>query len=311
MPREVYGREFPFLAREALLTFEEIVRLTRLLVPLGVSKVRITGGEPLLRQDLPALVGRLAELPGVEDLALTTNGALLGRKAAALRAAGLSRITVSLDSLSDLAFRKMNDVDFPVARVLEGIAAAKEAGFDPVKVNMVVRRGVNEEEVLPMAERFRETGIVLRFIEYMDVGETNEWRQEDIVPVAEVRERVAARWPLEPVPPSRPGEVATRFRYADGAGEIGTIGSVTEPFCAGCTRLRLASDGKLFTCLFAGKGHDLRARLRDGATDEEITDTLRRIWKEREDRYSERRTRATEWMRANGLKKIEMSRIGG
>jgi len=311
MPREVYGHEFPFLPREELLSFEEIERVARIAAVLGVTKVRITGGEPLLRKDLDHLVGRLAGIDGIADLALTTNGALLPRKAAALRAAGLRRITVSLDSLDDLAFRAMNDVDFPVARVLEGITAAKDAGFDPVKVNTVVKRGVNDGDVVAIAERFRGTGIVLRFIEYMDVGETNGWRMRDVVSAAEIRTAIAARWPIEPVEPGRSGEVATRWRYTDGAGEIGTIGSVTEPFCGGCTRARLSSDGQLFTCLFAGRGHDLRFLLREGRTDDEIADVLRGIWESKEDRYSERRAEATEWMREAGLTKIEMSRIGG
>jgi len=311
MPREVYGHEFPFLPREELLTFEEIERVARIAAGLGVTKVRITGGEPLLRKDIDRLIGRLSAIPGLSDLALTTNGALLRRRAVALREAGLNRITVSLDSLSDLAFRAMNDVDFPVARVLEGIAAAKDAGFDPVKVNTVVKRGVNDGDVPAIAERFRGTGIVVRFIEYMDVGETNDWRMEDVVTAAEIRERITARWPLEPVDPERPGEVATRWRYADGAGEIGTIASVTEPFCRGCTRARLSSDGQIFTCLFAGKGHDLRALLRTDRGDAEVADTLRGIWERRDDRYSERRGEATDWMQREGVKKIEMPRIGG
>jgi cyclic pyranopterin phosphate synthase len=311
MPREVYGQEFPFLPREELLTFEEIERVVRAAVALGVTKVRITGGEPLLRTGVTDLVRRLAGVGGVADLAMTTNGALLRRKAVALREAGLNRVTVSLDSLRDLAFRAMNDVDFPVARVLEGIMAAKDAGLSPVKVNTVVKRGVNDEEVPAIAEEFRGTGIVVRFIEYMDVGETNAWRMEDVVPAAEVRERIAARWPIEPVPPRRPGEVATRWRYVDGAGEFGTIASVTEPFCGGCTRARLSSDGHVFTCLFAGRGHDLRTLLRSGAGDDAVRDALRGIWERREDRYSERRADAAEWMRREGLSKIEMPRIGG
>ncbi|MEN8150842.1 MAG: GTP 3',8-cyclase MoaA [Planctomycetota bacterium] len=311
MPREVYGREFAFLPREDLLTFGEIERLARIAVSLGVTKVRITGGEPLLRKDVHRLVGRLAGIEGIDDLALTTNGALLPRMAPRLRDAGLSRITVSLDSLDDLAFRAMNDVDFPVARVLEGIAAAKDAGLDPIKVNTVVRRGVNDGDVMAMAERFRGTGIAIRFIEYMDVGETNEWRRDEVVPAAEIRDRIAARWPLEPIAPARPGEVATRWRYVDGAGEIGTIASVTEPFCGGCTRARLSSDGKIFTCLFGTRGHDVRALLRNGRDDAGIADALRGIWENREDRYSELRAAGAERMRESGLKKIEMPRIGG
>jgi len=311
MPREVYGREFEFLAREKLLTFGEIERVARAAVALGVTKVRITGGEPLLRRDLHRLVGRLASIGGLEDLALTTNGALLPRMAPRLFDAGLRRITVSLDSLDDLAFRAMNDVDFPVARVLEGIAAAKEVGFDPIKVNTVVRRGVNDSDVVPMAERFRGTGIAVRFIEYMDVGETNEWRRDEVVPAAEIRDRIGERWPIERVPPARPGEVATRWRYADGAWEFGTIASVTEPFCGDCTRLRLSSDGKLFTCLFGSRGHDVRGILRSEDEPPDLAVVLRGIWENREDRYSELRASAAEWMRENGLKKIEMPRIGG
>jgi len=281
MPREVYGSEFPFLSKEDLLTFGEIESIARAAVSLGVTKIRLTGGEPLLRKDIDRLVGRLVGIDGLEDLALTTNGALLPRKAQALRAAGLRRITVSLDSLDDLAFRETNDVDFPVARVLSGIAAAKDAGFGPIKVNAVIRRGVNDGDVLPMAERFRGTGITIRFIEYMDVGESNDWRREEVVPAAEIRERIGARWPLEAVLPTRPGEVATRWRYVDGEGEIGTIASVTEPFCGGCTRARLSSDGRIFTCLFGSRGLDLRAPLREGSGIGDIAGILRGVWESR------------------------------
>ena len=266
MPKEVFGREYPFMPRAELLTFEEIERLARAFAGLGVEKIRVTGGEPLVRRDLEVLVGKLAAIPGL-DLALTTNGALLAQKAQALRDAGLRRITVSLDSLDDEVFRAMNDVDFPVERVLAGIDAALAAGLEPVKVNVVVKRGLNEDGILPLAKAFRGTGVVLRFIEYMDVGHTNGWRLDDVVPAAEIVETVAAEFPLEPVAESYRGEVANRYRYADGAGEIGVIASVTQPFCGDCTRARLSADGKLYTCLFAVRGHDLRALLRSGASD--------------------------------------------
>ena len=250
MPKEVFGREYPFMPRAELLTFEEIERLARAFAGLGVEKIRVTGGEPLVRRDLEVLVGKLAAIPGL-DLALTTNGALLAQKAQALRDAGLRRITVSLDSLDDEVFRAMNDVDFPVERVLAGIDAALAAGLEPVKVNVVVKRGLNEDGILPLAKAFRGTGVVLRFIEYMDVGHTNGWRLDDVVPAAEIVETVAAEFPLEPVAESYRGEVANRYRYADGAGEIGVIASVTQPFCGDCTRARLSADGRLYTCLFA------------------------------------------------------------
>jgi cyclic pyranopterin phosphate synthase len=305
MPKEVFGREYPFLPRAELLTFEEIERLARLLAGLGVEKVRITGGEPLVRRDVETLVAMLARIPGL-DLTLTTNGALLAQKAQALRDAGLDRITVSLDSLDDATFRAMNDVDFPVARVLAGIDAARAAGLDPVKVNVVVKRGVNDDGVVAMARAFRGTGVVVRFIEYMDVGHTNGWRLDDVVPAAEVVAAIDAEYPLEPVEPGYRGEVASRWRYRDGGGEIGVISSVTQPFCSDCTRGRLSADGKLYTCLFAVRGHDLRALLRGGASDEEITAALRGIWSARTDRYSELRSAETA-----GLEKVEMSYIGG
>jgi len=305
MPKEVFGRDYPFLPRAELLTFEEIERLARLLAGLGVEKVRITGGEPLVRRDVETLVGMLAGIPGL-DLTLTTNGALLAKKAQALRDAGLDRITVSLDSLDDATFRTMNDVDFPVARVLGGIDAALAAGLDPVKVNVVVKRGVNDDGLVTMARAFRGTGVVVRFIEYMDVGHTNGWRLDDVVPAAEVVAAIDAEYPLEPVEPGYRGEVAGRWRYRDGGGEIGVISSVTQPFCSDCTRARLSADGKLYTCLFAVRGHDLRALLRDGASDEELTAALRGIWRARTDRYSELRSAETA-----GLEKVEMSYIGG
>jgi cyclic pyranopterin phosphate synthase len=305
MPKEIFGHDFQFLERRELLSFEETVRLARIFVSLGVEKLRITGGEPLLRRELETLISQLAEIEGVRDLALTTNGALLARKAGTLRAAGLRRVTVSLDSLDDTVFQAMNDVGFPVARVLEGIEAAADAGL-PVKVNMVVKRGVNDDHVLPMARFFRSSGHTLRLIEYMDVGTTNGWRLDDVVPAAEIVQAIDAEWPLEPLEPNYPGEVANRYRYRDGAGEIGLIASVTQPFCRGCTRARLSADGKLYTCLFAAHGHDLRALLRAGAPDAEIHARLASIWTRRGDRYSEVRTAATP-----PRPKVEMSHIGG
>jgi cyclic pyranopterin phosphate synthase len=306
MPRDVFGREFEFLESGELLTFEEIARTVRIMAALGVGKVRITGGEPLLRRDIEKLVAMLAPIEGIRDLTLTTNGALLARKAKLLRDAGLSRVTVSLDSLDDAVFRAMNDVGFPVARVLTGIDAALEAGFGPIKVNVVVKRGVNEDGLADMARRFRGTAVVLRFIEYMDVGSTNGWRLEDVVPAREILARIDAEFPLEPAKARYEGEVARRYRYRDGAGEIGIIASVSRPFCAACTRLRISSDGRLFTCLFGTRSEDLRARLRRGDSDEEIAGFLSGIWERREDRYSELRSEAT----PSGPK-VEMSRIGG
>src|SRR6266536_1277416 len=260
MPREVFGRDFVFLPREQLLTFEELTRLARLFAGLGVRKLRLTGGEPLLRRDLDKLVAMLAGIGGIGDIALTTNGALLAGKAQALAAAGLRRVTVSLDSLDATVFLALNDAGFPVARVLEAIAAAADAGLAPVKVNMVVRRGVNEQSILPMAAHFRHSGHVLRFIEYMDVGTTNGWRLDDVVPAAEIISLIGGQWPLEPAAPGYPGEVARRYRYRDGAGEIGVVASVTQPFCRGCTRARLSADGQLYTCLFAAAGTTCGAR---------------------------------------------------
>jgi cyclic pyranopterin phosphate synthase len=304
MPKEVFGRDYAFLPRAELLTFEEIERVARVLVALGVGKLRLTGGEPLLRRELEVLVGRLAALGDV-DLALTTNGAALAAKAQSLAESGLDRVTVSLDSLDDEVFRAMNDVDFPVARVLAGIDAAEDAGL-PVKVNVVVKRGLNEGSILDIARRFRGTGHTVRFIEYMDVGATNGWRLDDVVPAAEIVHTVASEFPLEPVEPSYRGEVAQRYRYEDGAGEIGVVASVTQPFCGDCTRLRLSADGMLFTCLFSVRGHDLRAVLRSGASDDELSDFVRAIWDRRTDRYSELRTADTQ-----SLRKVEMSYIGG
>jgi cyclic pyranopterin phosphate synthase len=310
MPREVFGRDFVFLPREQLLTFEELIRLARIFAGLGVRKLRLTGGEPLLRRDLEKLVAMLAGIGGIQDIALTTNGALLAGKAQALVAAGLRRVTVSLDSLDDTVFMALNDAGFPAGRVLEAIAVAAGAGLAPVKVNMVVRRGVNEQSVLPMAAYFRHSGHVLRFIEYMDVGTTNGWRLDDVVPAAEIISLIGGQWPLQPVEPAYPGEVARRYHYRDGGGEIGVIASVTQPFCRGCTRARLSADGKLYTCLFAGAGYDLRGPLRAGSSDQTLREQIGAIWARRADRYSEQRTRQTG--RNQPVKpKVEMSRIGG
>jgi GTP 3',8-cyclase len=303
MPKEVFGREYEFLRRDELLSFEEIERIARAAVGLGATKLRITGGEPLVRRDVERLLELLARLPA--ELTLTTNGALLERKAAALAAAGLRRVTVSRDSLDDATFRAMNDVDFPVADVLAGIDAARAAGL-PVKVNCVVKRGVNEHELVPLARRFRESGDTLRFIEYMDVGATNGWRLDDVVPAAEIVAVLDREFGLEPVAAGYRGEVARRWRYRDGGGEVGVIASVTEPFCGDCTRARLSADGRLYTCLFAVAGHDLRAVVRGGASDAELADALGSIWSRRADRYSELRSAATRIER-----KVEMSYIGG
>jgi cyclic pyranopterin phosphate synthase len=306
MPKEVFGRDFAFLDRAELLTFEEIARLAQLFVNEGVEKIRLTGGEPLLRRNIERLVSMLARVRGVQDIALTTNGALLTRdKAFALRDAGLKRITVSLDSLDDAVFRRMNDVDFPVARVLGAIDAASDAGLAPIKIDVVVKRGENDDSIVEMARRFRGTGHILRFIEYMDVGNTNGWRMADVVSAREIADRIAAHWPIEPLRPNYFGEVAERWRYTDGAGEIGIVSSVTQPFCGSCTRARLSADGKLYLCLFAGTGHDLRDLLRGGADDETIAAAIRSHWHTRDDRYSEIRAEATPGA------KVEMSHIGG
>jgi len=304
MPKEVFGRDYEFLPRTDLLTFEEIERLARAFVANGVRKLRITGGEPLVRRDVEGLIALLAGIDDL-DLTLTTNGAVLAAKAQALKDAGLKRITVSLDSLDDATFRAMNDVDFPVARVLEGIDAASEVGL-PVKVNVVVKRGLNDGDVLGLARHFRGTGHTLRFIEYMDVGHTNGWRMDDVVPAAEIVRTIDAEFPVEAIEPAYRGEVARRWRYVDGAGEIGVIASVTQPFCGDCTRARLSADGKLYTCLFAVRGHDLRALVRSDADDTSLVDAIASVWRVREDRYSELRSAATE-----PLEKVEMSYIGG
>jgi GTP 3',8-cyclase len=305
MPKEVYGRSYRFLERRQLLTFEEIERLSRVFASLGVEKIRLTGGEPLLRRELERLVEMLGAIPGV-DLTLTTNGSLLPQKARVLAEAGLRRVTVSLDSLDDHVFRAMNDVDVPVERVLTGIEAAAAAGLAPVKVNMVVKRGVNEDSVLPMARYFRGSGHILRFIEYMDVGHTNGWRLDDVVSAAEIVATIGAELPLEPIEPNYAGEVARRYRYRDGSGEIGVIASVTEPFCGACTRARLSAEGRLYTCLFATEGHDLRALVRGGASESDLAEEIGRVWRARADRYSELRSAETA-----DLPKVEMSYIGG
>jgi cyclic pyranopterin phosphate synthase len=309
MPKEVFGRDHAFLERRELLSLEELARVVGVFAGLGVRTVRITGGEPLVRRNVEHLVELLAgiETPdgGRLELALTTNGSLLAQKAKALAAAGLNRVTVSLDSLDDDAFRALNDVDFPVQRVLEGIDAATAAGL-PVKVNAVVKRGANDGDILALAEHFRGSDHVLRFIEYMDVGSSNGWRLEDVVSADEIVQRISERWPLEPVALERADATARRWRYADGAGEIGVVASVTQPFCGGCSRARLSAEGRLYTCLFAVRGHDLRAPLRLGASDEELAAELRTIWTRRTDRYSELRTAETA-----SLPKVEMSYIGG
>lgn len=306
MPREIFGRDFAFLPPGQVLSFEEITRLTRVFLSLGVEKIRLTGGEPLIRRDLPELVAMLAPLPGLRDLTLTTNGARLPQLANALKDAGLQRVTVSLDSLDDSVFRAINGVEFPVLRVLDGIAAAQEAGLTPVKINMVVQCGVNEDSIVPMARYFHHSKCNLRFIEYMDVGATNGWRLEDVVPASEIISRIHAALPMEPLLPNYPGEVARRYRYIDGGGEIGVIASVTQPFCGGCTRARLSAEGRLYTCLFASDGFDLRAPMRGGASDTEIAALIRGLWTVRADRYSEERTEET-----TRQPRVEMSYIGG
>ena len=306
MPRAVFGPDHAFLPRAELLTFEEIARLVATFTRLGVEKVRLTGGEPLVRRELATLVGRLAAIPRVQDLTLTTNGVLLPEHAAALREAGLHLVTISLDADDDATFMRMNDAGVPVSRVLAGIEAAEAAGLGPIKLNMVVKRGWNEHAVLPMARRFRGTGRVLRFIEYMDVGHSNGWRLDEVISADEILSTISAEFPVEPMAPTNPGEVAERYRYADGAGEIGIIASVSRPFCGDCNRARLSADGQLYTCLFATAGHDLRALLRGGASDEDLEATLRAIWEVRDDRYSEIRSADTV-----ALPKVEMSYIGG
>jgi cyclic pyranopterin phosphate synthase len=309
MPKAAFGRDHRFLPRADLLSFEEITRLARVAVGLGVAKLRLTGGEPLVRRDLPTLVRLLSGLGA--ELTLTTNASLLVEQAEALKDAGLDRITVSLDAIDDATFRALNDVDFPVGRVLAGIEAARAAGL-PLRINCVVKRGVNDDQIVSLARHFRASGDVLRFIEFMDVGTTNGWRLDDVVPAAEIVARIDAVFPLEPAEARYRGEVAQRWRYRDGAGEIGVIASVSNPFCGDCTRARLSADGQLFTCLFAVRGHDLRAALRTGASDEELRAQLADIWRLREDRYSERRSQLTVLPAPTGREpRVEMSFIGG
>lgn len=305
MPRSVFDKDYAFLPRNALLSFEEITRVARVFVARGVRKLRITGGEPLLRKDVDQLIAQLAGLPGVE-ITLTTNGVLLPKLARRLRDAGLDRVTVSLDSIDDATFRAMNDADYPVADVLAGIAAAAAAGLGPIKINMVVKRGANDRGVVDMARHFKGSGHIVRFIEFMDVGSSNGWKMDEVVPSREIIERIHAVFPLEPVGPNYVGEVAERWRYADGSGEIGVISSVTQAFCSTCTRVRLSTEGKLFTCLFAHNGHDLRTRLRDDGDDAALDRAIAAVWAARGDRYSEIRTANTTHQR-----KIEMSYIGG
>jgi GTP 3',8-cyclase len=310
MPKEIFGRDYEFLPKDQVLSFEEIQRAARAFVELGVEKLRITGGEPLVRRGLPELIRMLADLRTADgralDLTLTTNGAALRALAQPLADAGLRRVTVSLDSLDDAVFGAMNGIDFPVAKVLDGIDAALEAGLTPVKINMVVRRGINEQSVVPMARWARDTGVTLRFIEYMDVGHSNGWRLDEVVPAADLIETITAAWPADPAEPGYRGEVAGRWRYADGAGEFGIISSVTRPFCRDCTRARLSADGQLYTCLFAVAGRDVRAVLRDGSSDDELLAFLTDTWRARDDRYSELRAEST-----SDLPKIEMFAMGG
>ena len=316
MPREVFNKDYAFLPHSSLLSFEEITRLTRIFVAHGVEKIRLTGGEPMLRKNLEVLVEMLAKLqtPAGKalDITLTTNGSLLAKKAQSLKNAGLQRVTVSLDALDDGIFRRMNDADFPVADVLRGLEVAERAGLAPIKVNMVVKRGINDAEILPMARHFRHSGVVLRFIEYMDVGATNGWRMNEVLPSAQVLERLHAEFPLVAIDPNYSGETAERWRYADGAGEIGLISSVTQAFCGECNRARLSTEGKLFLCLFANQGHDLRALLRGSYSDEQISAAIGPIWQARSDRYSELRAALPpDAGPADGKKRVEMSYIGG
>jgi cyclic pyranopterin phosphate synthase len=317
MPREVFDKDYAFLPQTSLLSFEEITRLAKVFVAHGVEKIRLTGGEPLLRKHLEVLVQMLARLQTPQgkplDITLTTNASLLAKKAQSLKDAGLQRVTVSLDALDDATFRRMNDVDFPVADVLRGIEVAQKVGLAPLKVNMVVKRGTNDAEILPMARHFRHTGAVLRFIEYMDVGATNGWRMDEVLPSAQVLERLNAEFPLTAIDPNYTGETAERWRYADGAGEIGVISSVTQAFCGDCNRARLSTEGKLFLCLFASQGQDLRALLRGGYADEQIAAAVAHIWQGRDDRYSELRAALPVDTSApdSGIKRVEMSYIGG
>jgi len=307
MPKEIFGSDYQFLTRDEKLTYEEITRVARLFVARGVSKIRFTGGEPLLRREIEKLVAMVAALSGVEDVTLTTNASLLARKASALREAGLHRVTVSLDAIDDPTFSRMNDVDFPVASVLEGIDVASREGLGPIKINAVIKRGVNEHAVVEMARHFRGSGHIVRFIEYMDVGTTNGWRLDDVVPAAEMIAKINEEFPVEPVDPNYTGEVAKRYRYRDGAGEVGLISSVTDPFCGSCTRVRLSAEGGIYTCLFASGGTDLMTPIRAGAGDEELGAIIDATWSARSDRYSEVRSAQT----VSIGQRVEMSYIGG
>jgi len=315
MPKEVFGKDFAFMPRDDMLSFEEMTRLARISVAHGVEKIRLTGGEPLLRKGLEELIGMLAALrtPAGRpiDIALTTNGSALAVKAQALKDAGLKRVTVSLDSLDDATFRTMNDVNFPVGRVLAGLDAAHAVGLGPIKINMVVKRGQNDHDIVNMARHFKGTPYILRFIEFMDVGTSNGWDMNAVLPSSEVRDRIHAELPLEEVAPNYSGETSRRWRYLDGGGEIGLISSVTQSFCHSCSRARVSTDGKLFTCLFASEGHDLRALLRDGSSDEQLSAAMGSIWRQRTDRASQLRSAQTGAVRSSGRKKIEMSYIGG
>lgn len=305
MPKGTFGPDYSFLKITEQLTFDEIERITRVFVLHGCRKIRLTGGEPLLRKDLPVLIRRLKQIPGLE-ISMTTNGSLLAQHAQALRDAGLDRVTISLDALDGKIFQTLNGVNYPLERVLESIEVAREARLIPIKINMVVKKGVNESEIIPMAHYFRNSDTILRYIEYMDVGQTNGWRLDDVIPAAEIIRRVGAEFPIEPLEPNYHGEVASRYRYTDGSGEIGIIASVTQAFCQDCTRARLSADGKLFTCLFASDGLDLRSMLRTQADDQVLSDAIREIWMARLDRYSELRSEVT-----RDLSKVEMSYIGG
>ncbi len=316
MPKEVFDKDYPYLPQSALLSFEEITRVARQFVQLGVRKIRLTGGEPLLRKNIEILIEQLAQLRTPDgqplDLTLTTNGSLLARKAQALKDAGLQRVTVSLDGLDDAVFRRMNDVDFPVAEVLAGIEAAQAVGLGPIKVNMVVKRGTNEHEILPMARHFHGSGQVLRFIEYMDVGATNGWRMNEVMPSAEVVRTISAEMPLVPMEAAAPGETAERWAYADGGGEVGFISSVTQAFCGDCNRARLSTEGQLYLCLFASQGHDLRTLLRGGASDAELAAAIAHVWQGRSDRYSQLRSQLpADASSATSGRRVEMSYIGG
>ena len=311
MPAEIFGERYEFLPRDQILTFEEIERLTRIFAGLGVTKIRVTGGEPLLRRDLPELIRKISAIDGVDDLSLTTNGYLLPPLAAELREAGLRRVTISLDSLDDETFKRMNGRGFGVDRVLEAIEAAEDAGLGPIKINSVVQRGVNDHLMADLAQYFRGTNKIVRFIEYMDVGTINGWQLEEVVPSKELAALINAETPIVPLERNYRSETSSRYAYADGSGEIGFISSVSEPFCGDCTRARLSTDGKLYTCLFTGDGHDLRAPLRDGATDEDIISLITGVWQQRTDRYSEERTGETAALTAKNRGRVEMYHIGG